>query len=134
MRRHPRPAIAPVPALLLLLAMAGCVPPPTTVASTNGAPDPGAAAAPRPARNTPDRVVQFLGKAPADVTAALGQPVLRRAESGGEVWLYAHANGCSVDIVMFPAGAAAKVAHATTRTPAKLAEKDCLQSIASEAP
>ena len=128
MRRHPRPAIAPVPALLLLLAMAGCVPPPA------GAPESGPAAVPRPARNTPDRVVQFLGKAPADVTAALGQPVLRRAESGGEVWLYAHANGCSVDIVMFPAGAAAKVAHATTRTPAKLAEKDCLQSIASEAP
>ena len=133
MRRHPRPAIAPVPALLLLLAMAGCVPPPAGALATV-APESGAAAAPRPARNTPDRVVQFLGKAPADVTAALGQPVLRRAESGGEVWLYAHANGCSVDIVMFPAGAAAKVAHATTRTPAKLAEKDCLQSIASEAP
>lgn len=129
MRRPPRPAIAPVPVLLLLLGAAGCVTPPATPA-----PEPGPLATPRPVRNTPDRVVQFLGKAPDDVTAALGQPVLRRAESGGEVWLYAHANGCSVGIVMFPAGAAAKVAHATTRTPVKLAEKDCLQSIAADAP
>ncbi|MCX7382450.1 MAG: hypothetical protein NT133_13765 [Alphaproteobacteria bacterium] len=123
MRRRPRLA-AP---LLVLAALAGCTPPPASV--------PEVAVAPlRPARNAPERAVQLLGKLPGDVTAILGQPVLRHPESGGEVWLYAHANGCSLDIMMFPAGPAAKVAHATTRSPVTLGEKDCLRAIADASP
>lgn len=113
--------------LCVLAGLAGCVQPPPP------APAP-AAPPPKPQRNAPERAVQLIAKSPDDVIAALGQPVLRHAESGGEVWLYAHANGCSLDIMMYPAGAAARVAHATTRSPVKLSEKDCLRAIADASP
>ena len=121
MRRR-LPLAAP---LVILALMAGCAMPPP-------APMPEAAVpqAAKPVRAAPERAVQLIGKLPDDVTTMLGQPVLRHAEAGGEVWLYAHANGCSLDIMMFPAGTAAKVAHATTRSPVKLSEKDCLRAIA----
>ncbi len=111
----------------VLAALAGCTPPPQPAPQV-------AAPPPKPQRNAPERATQLIAKSADDVLTALGQPVLRHAESGGEVWLYAHANGCSLDIMMFGAGTAQKVAHATTRSPVKLSEKDCLRAIADASP
>ena len=82
----------------------------------------------------PDRVSALLNLGSNAIEAALGPPVLRRAEGSGEVWLYAHANGCSIDIVMFPASGGSRAAHAATRTPAAMTEADCLRAIAEAAP
>ena len=112
-------------AVWVLALIAGCAPQPAQEApATVEAPQP-------PKRIAPQKVAQLLN-APADtVTAAFGNPVLRKTESGGEVWLYAHANGCSLDVVLFPMSNQLIVAHATTQTPPRMSEADCLSAIAN---
>jgi hypothetical protein len=114
--------------LAVLTVVAGCAnppPPPAQVATTP---------APKPHRIAPAGVAALINDRPDQVTAALGPPILKRAENGGEVWLYANANGCSLDVVLFPSASGPKVAHATTRTPPTLNEEACLQAIADDAP
>ena len=111
-----------------LALLAGCAtappaPPPEPVAAT-----------PKKGPKPPDRVAGLLKGGPEAVEAALGPPVLRRPEGAGEVWLYAHANGCSIDVVLLPIGGTPRVAHAATRTPASMTESDCLLAIADGAP
>ena len=112
--------------LAVLAALAGCATPPPQIQAV--------AAPPKPHRVAPADVAALINQGPDAVTAALGPPILKRAESGGEVWLYAVANGCSLDVVLFPSRTGPKVAHATTRTPPALTEKACLQAIADAAP
>ena len=114
--------------VLGLVALAGCTPPPPEPVKV--------AAETTPARrpNAPQRVAQILNMSSVDLTALFGSPVLRRNENGGEVWLYAHPNGCSLDVVLFPSGKQLSVAHATTKTPVKMSEADCLQAIANNMP
>jgi|GEM_PF-3604303 len=104
-----------------LALLAGCAKPPP--------PEPLAAPA-KPHRAAPQKVAALLNQPGAAIEAALGPPVLRHPESGGEVWLYAHASGCSVDIQLFPTKGELRVAHATTRTPPSMTEAACLQAIA----
>ena len=117
-------------ALALALATAGlvgCTPQPPAPATTTEAPRP-------PKRPAPVKVAALIGM-PADaMVKTLGNPVLRKTENGGEVWLYAHANGCSLDVVLFPAKKILTVTHATTETPSRLSEADCLSAIANIIP
>jgi hypothetical protein len=113
--------------LAVLGALAGCAQPPP-------APPPVAAAPPKPHHVAPANVAVLINEGPDQVVAELGRPILKRGENGGEVWLYANANGCSLDVVLFPSSSGLKVAHATTRTPPTLSEEACLQAIADAAP
>ena len=90
--------------------------------------------APKPERTPPNRVIDLLQADRTALVAALGNPVLMRRENGGEVWLYAHANGCSIDVVLFVNGGLMTVTHATTQTPAGFTEADCLHAIANIVP
>jgi hypothetical protein len=113
--------------LAVLLALAGCTPPPAPAPQATIAP-------PAPLHTPPPRIVDLIDGPGDAVIAALGPPVLRRKEKGSEIWLYANANGCSIDVVLFGSGPDLRVAHATTRTPAALSEADCLIAIAAAAP
>ncbi len=112
---------------LALALPAGCATPPPADVDR-------AVEAPRPQRKGPERVAQLLDMPADSLVAALGNPVLRKSENGGEVWLYAHANGCSLDVVLFPARKVLTVAHATTETPASLSESECLSAIGNLVP
>jgi len=82
-------------------------------------------------RSVPERVVGLIGLAPPAIEDALGPPVMRRPEAGGEVWLYATPDGCSLDLVLFPdRSGLPRVEHASTRTPVTLSEADCLRAVA----
>jgi hypothetical protein len=112
---------------LLILALAGCAQP------QRPAPPPPVAAEPQhPRREPPLRIADLLKADPATVEAALGPPVLKRPEGEGEIWLYAQASGCSVDLVFFSGRDGPRVAHATTRTPKDLSEAACLRLIADQ--
>jgi hypothetical protein len=112
---------------LLILSLAGCAHPPAPAP-----PQPMQAEPQRPRREPPLRIADLLKADPATVEAALGPPVLKRPEGEGEIWLYAQASGCSVDLVFFPGRHGARVAHATTRTPKDLSEAACLRLIADQ--
>jgi hypothetical protein len=113
--------------LLLLACLTACAPPPPAPPAA-----PAEAAAPKPRREPPLRVVELLKADAAAVEAALGKPVLRRDESGGEVWLYAHASGCAIDLMLFPDRGTLRVSHATTRTPREMSEAACLRLVADQ--
>ncbi len=110
---------------LALALLAGCTPQPPALAPRTETPPPPAK------RSAPERVALLLNM-PADaLITTLGNPVLRKTENGGEVWLYAHANGCSLDVVLFPVKSVLMVAHATTEKPARITEAECLSAIAN---
>ena len=111
-------ALAGIATLALL---AGCAKPPPAMP---------VAAPAKPHRTAPQKVAALLNQPASALEASLGTPVLRHPENGGEVWLYAHASGCSVDIQLFTTKGTLTVAHATTRTPPTMTEATCLQSIA----
>ncbi|MCW3477757.1 hypothetical protein [Limobrevibacterium gyesilva] len=117
-------------ALALVLPMtllAACAP---KVGAPEGAPAPVAAEPARPRPVPPEHVAALIGVGPEAVEAALGAPVLRRAEGTAEVWLYATAEGCRLDVVLFPEKSGLRVAHASTRTPVRMTETSCLRAIA----
>jgi len=91
-------------------------------------------AAPPARRIGPEKVAVLIGMTGETLVKTLGNPVLRKAENGGEIWLYAHANGCSLDVVLLPAKKILSVVHATTETPSRLSEAACLSAIASIVP
>ena len=107
--------------------LAGCAPQP---------PDPPVQTETAPAakRIGPEKVAVLIGMTAETLVRTLGNPVLRKAENGGEIWLYAHANGCSLDVVLLPAKKIPTVVHATTETPSRLSEAACLSAIASIVP
>ncbi len=113
--------------VIVLALLAGCAAPAVPPVAEVAAPV-------RPRRTPPDRVAALLKATPAAVEAALGSPVLRRPEGSGEVWLYAHASGCSIDIVMLSTSGRPLVAHAATRTPVAMSEAECLRVIAEASP
>lgn len=111
---------------LALAGLAGCATPPPPAPVSEPA---------RPAkRPAPEKVAALLDMPADTLVKTLGNPVLRKTENGGEVWLYAHANGCSLDVVLFPAKKVLSVTHATTQTPARLSEGECLSAIANIVP
>lgn len=113
-------------ALLLAPLLACTAQPPAAPAA------PVAAAPARPRREPPLRVSALLKADPATVEAALGPPVLRRPEGAGEIWLYAHASGCAIDLVFFTDRDGAHVSNATTRSPPSISESACLRLIADQ--
>jgi hypothetical protein len=87
-------------------------------------------AAPRPV--PPSHASALVGDGPDAVQAALGPPVLRHNEGPAEVWLYATADGCRLDLVLYRDSDGAHVAHADTRTPSHMSETACLHTIADQ--
>ena len=114
-------------AAFAVAGLGGCAvqPPPAAVATE---------ATPQPRRPAPEKVASLIGVPGETLVKTLGNPVLRKAENGGEIWLYAHANGCSLDVVLVPVKKIPTVTHATTETPTRLSETECLSAIANIVP
>jgi hypothetical protein len=115
---------------LLILPLQAC----GTVGSKNPSALPATQAqtttAPRPV--PPSHASALVGDGPDAVEAALGPPVLRHNEGPAEVWLYATADGCRLDLVLYRDSDGAHVAHADTRTPSHMSETACLHTIANQ--
>lgn len=88
-----------------------------------------AAAAPGPAAAD-----QLLGLGPELLRRWLGEPSLRRAEGGAEVWLYA-GTACALDLVLYPQSGRLRVAHASARAHGTepRTEAGCLQDLTTRA-
>ncbi|WP_192898638.1 hypothetical protein [Crenalkalicoccus roseus] len=88
-----------------------------------------------PAEGAPRAAAALLGLGPQALRRHLGEPSLRRAEGGAEIWLYT-AEGCALDLVLYPAGGGLRVAHAAARASgvALRTEAECLREIAGTAP
>ncbi len=90
---------------------------------------------PRPAGPAPESVAELMGADPVAVLRALGQPLLRRAEGAGEIWLYAGPN-CHLDLVLYAEGdGPRRVAHAQARADGATprTETECLAGIVRRA-
>jgi hypothetical protein len=83
-------------------------------------------------RPTTGEAAALLGATPERVTARLGQPDLRRAEPGAEVWRYSAAH-CHLDLVFYPEAGSLRVGHAAARAAGLTArsESECLADIAA---
>jgi len=81
----------------------------------------------------PGQTSSLIGASPEAVRAALGEPLLRRAEGPAQVWLYS-GGGCQVDIVLYPAESGPRVAHVQARAGglAQRTEASCLRDIATQ--
>lgn len=90
-------------------------------------------AAPRAAAPVP-QAASLLGATPEAVRAALGEPLLRRAEGAAQIWLYT-GGGCQLDIVLYGGDAGPLVAHVQARAGgiAQRSEASCLRDIAAQA-
>ena len=88
-------------------------------------------AAPTPGPAAAD---QLLGLGPDLLRRWLGEPSLRRAEGGAEVWLYA-GSACALDLVLYPQSGRLRVAHASARASGTepRTEAGCLQDLAARA-
>ena len=77
---------------------------------------------------------QLLGLDPGLLRRWLGEPSLRRAEGGAEVWLYA-GTACALDLVLYPDSGRLRVAHASARASGTepRTEAGCLQDLAARA-
>lgn len=102
-----------------------------------GAPSP---APRRPAATAPvisgpsPQAASLLGATPEALRAALGEPLLRRAEGTAQIWLYT-GGGCQLDIVLYGGNAGPLVAHIQARAGgiAQRSEASCLRDIAAQA-
>jgi len=83
----------------------------------------------------PQSATQLLGAAPDALRRWLGEPSLRRAEGGAEVWLYVAAD-CALDLVLYRDRGNLAVAHAAARAQgtATATEAACLDAIAGAPP
>jgi hypothetical protein len=122
---------ASIAAACLLLPLSACGLPGTTAPAAHSQAASQAVPPPRPV--PPPRASALVGDAPDAVEAALGPPVLRHNEGPAEVWLYATADGCRLDLVLYADGSGSHVAHADTRTPTHMSEAACLRAIADAA-
>ncbi|MBS7790747.1 hypothetical protein KTR66_12115 [Roseococcus sp. SDR] len=95
------------------------------------APRPRAAA---PHAGHPHQAASLLGATPEAVRAALGEPMLRRAEGPAQVWLYS-GGGCQLDIVLYAGASGPRVAHVQARAGglAQRSEASCLRDISAQA-
>ncbi len=110
--------------------------PPAAGGEVSAAPAP---APPRPAaaadtNNPPSMAGQLVGQEPETITRWLGEPRLRRAEGGAEVWHYA-ATQCHLDLVLYREEGPQprlRVAFAAARAvgTARRGEAACLRDIA----
>jgi hypothetical protein len=82
----------------------------------------------------PNHAATLLGATPEAVRAALGEPMLRRAEGPAQVWLYS-GGGCQLDIVLYAGEAGPRVAHIQARAGglAQRSEASCLRDISAQA-
>lgn len=82
----------------------------------------------------PGHAASLLGATPEAVRAALGEPMLRRAEGPAQVWLYS-GGGCQLDIVLYAGAAGPRVAHVQARAGglAQRSEASCLRDISAQA-
>lgn len=89
-------------------------------------------AAARLPASPPATAAELLGAGPEVLRRRLGEPALRRHEGGAEVWLYAGAE-CALDLILYPAGGALRVAHAAARASGTeaVSEAACLSGIAA---
>lgn len=92
----------------------------------------GGTAAPVAQRPSTGAAAALIGATPDRVTARLGQPDLRRAEGGAEVWRYS-APHCHLDLVFYPEAGSLRVGHAAARAAGLTArsEGECLADIAA---
>ena len=92
----------------------------------------GGAAPPVGQRAATGEAAALIGATPERVTARLGQPDLRRAEAGAEVWRYSAAH-CHLDLILYPEGDSLRVGHAAARAAglAARSEGECLADIAA---
>ena len=104
-----------------MLALAACEAPAV-------APD---AAGKLPRQPAPDNAAALLHAGPAEVEAMLGAPDLRRKDGSAQVWLYAAAGDCRVDVVFYEDAGAPRVAHAVARVKPPGDEAGCLKRVAS---
>jgi len=83
----------------------------------------------------PQNTAQLMGATPDALRRSLGEPSLRRAEGGAEVWLYVAAD-CALDLVLYRDRGGLAVAHATARAQgsATATEAACLDAIAGAPP
>lgn len=95
--------------------------------------------APRPRAGAPNpghphHAASLLGATPEAVRAALGEPMLRRAEGPAQVWLYS-GGGCQLDIVLYAGASGPRVAHVQARAGglAQRSEASCLRDISAQA-
>ncbi|MEI6158269.1 MAG: hypothetical protein WCP77_00430 [Roseococcus sp.] len=80
------------------------------------------------------QAASLLGATPEAVRAALGEPLLRRAEGPAQIWLYT-GGGCQLDIVLYAGDAGPRVAHIQARAGglAQRTEASCLRDISAQA-
>lgn len=80
------------------------------------------------------QAASLLGATPDGVHAALGEPLLRRAEGPAQIWLYT-GGGCQLDIVLYAGDAGLLVAHIQARAGglAQRSEASCLRDISAQA-
>ncbi|UPY36439.1 hypothetical protein [Sediminicoccus sp. KRV36] len=105
-----------------------------------GMPQAAASPGPRPTASAPIVTTPgwhasgLLGASPEAVRAALGEPLLRRAEGPAQIWLYT-GGGCQLDIVLYTGEAGPRVAHIQARAGgiAQRTEASCLRDISAQA-
>ena len=95
-----------LPLLMLLGALAGCLPQEAPVVASAAAPAP---ARPRPA---PPPTLQGMGS--AELIALLGAPDLRRKEPPAELWQYRSAD-CVLDLFLYSDSGPYRVVRVETR-------------------
>lgn len=100
------PALSVV--LVLVLALAACVPPPASPPLAIEVAPALAVAAPEPAA----RAAELAGLSAAEVSARLGPAELRRRDQGAEIWLYGAGN-CNLWLYLYdqPGAPALRVLH-----------------------
>lgn len=149
MRRHLR--------LALLLPLAACAQPDANLTqealeaalasqraglgaagpAADAAPMPGGVlttARPGPQADPPNLARELVGQTPEGLRRLLGEPRLRRAEDGAEIWHY-QASQCHLDLVLYPDQATRPVlrvafAQARAAGTARRSEAACLRDIA----
>lgn len=89
---------------------------------------------PTPSPGHPSHAASLLGATPEALRAALGEPMLRRAEGPAQIWLYS-GGGCQLDIVLYAGASGPRVAHIQARAGglAQRSEASCLRDISAQA-
>jgi hypothetical protein len=81
----------------------------------------------------PVQAAALLHAGPREVQGTLGAPDLKRVDGTAEVWLYAAAPDCRVDVVFYPEAGGTRVALAAARVAAPMREEACLKMVAARA-
>lgn len=98
-------------AMLALFCLAGC-----------------AASPGEDAQNAPPllNAQSLVGATPAVLSAAFGQPVLRRVDGSAQVWLY-HSSVCGLDLILYPDSSGTP--RVATAVPDNGNPASCMQSL-----